>query len=444
MAVPTTAQVSFLNDMCPVANNLQLGSRLNALDTDASFHLSTTLAQALVQSAIRIGNWVAAGAKGGAVPFAAALDLNSDLQLDVVAAFGESTSNLTSSYSAKVGRFRHLAVGASAALTMDQEMYGLVGQLVIKSVTLTHLHAGLMGTFEGNATASVLSSTYTVGHAAVIGRIGGHAFITATTPLAGFLAFNNQSAPLTGGTLAAFAASARSATYPWSVGIYMPVGSVNQAIRIGHWKTAGGVGNAIPISAVTDSDDTTQRNVVAVYGESTSNLGVGIHANVGRFRHLVSGSSLQVNHETYGLVGQLVGKSASLLHMHAGLMGTLEANTTALECKGAYAYSVAAVIARIGGGGLITATNAIAGFSSILNGADVAAGSIAAFAATVTAAGRWTWGLSLGGCDEAFNFLTTGACVSAHSVGSPTSGKQILVSVDGSPYAMALYAVGTG
>jgi len=278
----------------------------------------------------------------------------------------------------------------------------------------------------------------------VIGRIGGHAVITATTPLAGFLAFNNQSAAITGGITAAFAASSVSATYPWSVGIYMPVGSVNQGIRIGNWVGAGAAGSAILISAATDSADTTQRNIVACYGESGADLGSGIHANVGRFRHLVSktaAGALSIAHETYGLVGQLVGKNCTLTHMHAGLMGTFEANTTAVTANSSYTYGVAAIIARVGGGGLIAATTCVSGFSSILNGAAMASGTSSAFSCDATSTADWDYGMSLANCTRAFNFV--GACVSAKGVGSIDSTKQILIHVNGQPFSMAVYAVGS-
>ena len=173
-----------------------------------------------VETAIRIGNWVAAGASGSAIPFATAQNVYADGQLDLVAVFGESTSNLTSAYSAKCGRFRHIATGTS--LTVAQETYGLIGQMCAKGVTLTHLHGGLMGTFEGSGAAVVLNSSYTMGaHAAVIARVGGHANITATTPLAGFLAFNNGTASIASGTLAAFVSSAASSSYPWAYGLYL-------------------------------------------------------------------------------------------------------------------------------------------------------------------------------------------------------------------------------
>jgi len=390
--------------------------------------------------AFRIGAWAASGAAGNAVVMAVGLDVDTQGQLDVFSIFGASTSDLGSGYSAKCGRFRHVATASVASTDINHETYGLIGQMVSKSVELKHLHAGLMGTFEGQS-GTILNSTYSVGHGCVIARPGGHANITATSPLAGFLAFNNAGGALASGISVAFGASAYSATYPWSVGIYMPVGSVNQAIRIGHWAGSGATGSAIPISAATDSADTTQRNVVACYGESTTNLTSGVHANVGRFRHLVSGSSLTVAHETYGLVGQLCVKGTTLTHMHAGLMGTFEGTGAAVVANAAYTYGVAAVIARVGGGGNIAATTCVCGVSAILNGAAVASGTSSAFASDATSTGDWDYGMSLANCTRAFNFV--GACVSAKQAGSIDSTHQILIHVDGAPYALPVHAVGT-
>jgi hypothetical protein len=221
----------------------------------------------------------------------------------------------------------------------------------------------------------------------------------------------------------------------------MPVGSVNQAIRIGHWKAAGATGNAIPISAVTDSADTSQRNVVAVYGESTADLGSGIHANVARFRHLVSGSSLTVAQETYGLVGQICAKGVTFTHMHAGLMGTFEGTGAGVVVNSGYTYGAAAVIGRVGGGGNITATTCLCGVVAVLNGAAVASGTSSAFACDATSTGDWDYGMSLKDCTRAFNFV--GACVDAHSAGSVESGLQILIHVNGQAYALPVAAVGS-
>jgi hypothetical protein len=343
--------------------------------------------------AMRVGAKGAAGATGSAVTFAATQDFDTDGQLDIVSVFGESSSNLTSAYSAKCGRFRHLVSGSS--ITAAQETYGLIGQVCAKGATLTHLHGGLMGTFEGTGAAVVCNSSYSIAHAGVIARIGGHTNITATTPLAGFLAFNNGGANLASGILAAYATSMASSSYPWGIGLYMPVGSVTQPIRIGNWAGSAATGSAIAISAVTDSADTTQRNLVAVYGESTADLGAGIHANVGRFRHLVNG--ITCSHESYGLVGQIAAKTVTFAHLHGGLMGTFEVNTAATVSAGA-GVGCAGVIARVGGATItVGATGVLAGFLSaqLATTVSITSGGVhAAFACRKVGAGI-TWAEAL-------------------------------------------------
>lgn len=177
--------------------------------------------------AFRMGGWASAGAAGTAVVFAATHNFWSDGQLDILSVFGASTSNLTSAYSAKCARFRHLVSGSS--ITVAQETYGAMGQICAKGSTMTHIHGGLMGTFEGTGAAVVLNSSYTTGgHAGVISRIGGHANITCTTPLYGFLAWNNAGAAVASGTLAAYGTAVASTSYPWPYGFYFPATSVTK------------------------------------------------------------------------------------------------------------------------------------------------------------------------------------------------------------------------
>jgi hypothetical protein len=213
-------------------------------------------------NSVRIGDWVAAGALGSAVPFTTDQNVYSDGQLDVLAIFTESPTNLNSAYSAKAGRFRHLVNCTTAA----HETYGVVGQLVAKATTLSHLHAGVMGTFEANTTAVVCSSSYGIGHAAVIARIGGHALITATTPLAGFLAFNNGSGALEGAASisAAFAASVRSSTYPWIVGMYFPAGVCVAGLVMGDKSSSAAIGHHI---GVANSADTQGDKAIAIFAD---------------------------------------------------------------------------------------------------------------------------------------------------------------------------------
>lgn len=325
----------------------------------------------------RYGGFNSGGATTDAIDIAVATNKWADGQLDIFSVFGASKTDMTGAYSAKCARFRHIV----NCTTASHETYGAVGQLVAKDTTLTHLHAGVMGTFEGNTSGVVLNSGYSIGHAAVIARIGGHSTITATTPLAGFLAWNNASATLVGAASisAAFAASSLSASYPWVIGLYLPRGSVNQGIRIGNWAGSGALGNAILFSTATDSTDASQLDIVAAYGESAADLTSGISAKIIRGRHLVNG--ITCAHETYGVVGQVVAKNVTFSHLHAGLMGTFECNT-ALTVPAGDGIGAAGVIARVGGATItVGATGVLAGVLSTSNATVVSVTSGGVYAA---------------------------------------------------------------
>jgi hypothetical protein len=249
-----------------------------------TFDSGLVLTKAAIEG-FRIADWVGSGAIGSAVPFSAAQNIYADGQLDIVGVYGESSSDLTSAFSAKCGRFRHLV--HNAAGTVAHETYGAVGQLVTKNTTLTHLHAGVMGTFEGNTTGSTLNSSYLVGHAAVMARIGGHNKITATTPPAGFLAFNNQSAAITGGNTHAFATSMYSATYPWSTALYVPTGSASKLFE--------GVIASVPTTKFGSSLYVTQttgqsEGLCAYFDGTVAGTPAGHTYNVGSWINLASGS----------------------------------------------------------------------------------------------------------------------------------------------------------
>lgn len=231
-----------------------------------------------------------------------------------------------------------------------------------------------------------------------------------------------------------------AAASAWQTGVYMPVNSVETAIRVGNWVGSGASGSAIPFAAVQNVYNDGQLDLVAVFGESTSDLTSAYSAKCGRFRHLVTGSSLTINQESYGLVGQLCVKGTTLGHMHAGLMGTFEGTGAATVVNGAYTYGVAAIIARVGGGGNIAATKCLSGVSAILNGAAVASGTSSAFSCDATSTADWDYGMSLSNCTRAFNFV--GACVSAKQAGSIDGSHQILIHVDGAAYALPVHAVG--
>jgi hypothetical protein len=312
-----------------------------------------------VVTGIRVGKFASAGATGSAIPFATGQDFYADGQLDTVGIFGESSSDLGAGYSAKCGRFRHLVNSTN----VTHETYGVMGQIVAKSSSMTHLHAGLIGTFEGHTSGVTLNSAYVVGHAAVTARVGGHAAITATTPLAGFLAFNNAGAALAAGSSVALATSCYSTSYPWTMGIYMPFGTVTTAIRVGNWVGSAALGSAIRFSTAHDYYADGQLDVVAVFAESNADLTSAYSAKAGRYRHVING--ITCAHEAYGLIGQVVAKNVTYAHLHSGLMGTFEVNTAATVSAGD-AVGCAGVIARIGGATItVGATGVLAGFLSV-------------------------------------------------------------------------------
>ena len=211
------------------------------------------------------------------------------------------------------------------------------------------------------------------------------------------------------GTCAAIGITKASGAASWPVGLCIPTGGVLQGIRIGEFKTGAQTTGGILFATTGDFYTDGQLDTVAVHGASASDLGSGYSAKVGRFRHVIGHATLStdINHETYGLVGQLVIRSVELKHTHAGLMGTLEGNTTAAIANGAYAYSIAAIIARIGGTNLITATKPIAGFSAVHSGAALASGSSIAYAACATSTGNWTYLLAADNVDNLL-YVATG------------------------------------
>ena len=377
--VAVTATPAELN---AIAGGGLSAAELGVLDgVTAGVGLASKAAILNATSGWRLGAFATGGATTGALALTAAMDAYLDGQVDVLSIFGASTTDLTSAKSAKLARFRHLVNTDADTGVCAHETYGAVGQIVAKDTTLTHLHAGLMGTFEGHTSGVVLNSSYSIGHAAVIGRIGGHAAITATTPLAGFLAFNNQSGAIGDGSTVAFGASMASSTYPWTIGLRLPVGSVVTGIRIGDWVGSAALGSAIRFSTVHDVYADGQLDVVAVFAESNADLTSAYSAKAGRYRHVING--ITCAHETYGLIGQVVAKNVTYSHLHSGLMGTFEVNTAATVSAGD-AVGCAGVIGRIGGATItIGATGVLGGVLSVNIATTVSVTSGGVFAAFV-------------------------------------------------------------
>jgi len=407
--------------------------------------------KAVVADATKSFRWGAfntGGATTDAVPFASVPNTWADGQLDVIGIFGGSSTNIGSGSSAKCLRARHIVNAATA--TVEHETYGLVGQLVVKDTTLGHLHAGIMGTFEGHTSGVVINGGYTVGTACVTARLGGHATITATDPIAGFLAFNNGAAALASGISAAFAASSASASYPWVLGLDMPVGSVTQAVRIGAFDGSAATTNAIPFSTAQNLWADGQLSTAEVFGSSASDLTSAYSAKCIRARHIVNVGTGNLAHETYGVMGQVVVKDTTLQHLHAGVIGTFEGYTSGVVVNGSYAYGAAAVMARVGGGAAITATKDVCGVVAFWNGAALASGSSNAFAVGDNAgAGTWTNALAVERVSNILYVPTASAYEAGVKVASitgipdTTADGVIRISVGGTAYYIPIFAAGS-
>jgi hypothetical protein len=243
-----------------------------------------------------------------------------------------------------------------------------------------------------------------------------------------------------------------ASTYGWPVALKIDRSVSVSAIRIGNWKAAAASGNGVLFAAGMDSYTGTdgQFDVIAAFGESTSDLTNIVSAKVARFRHVINtGTTTTINHETYGVVGQLVAKQVTLGHLHAGVLGTLEGNTTAFVSNGAYTFSVAAVMGRIGGSSLITATKYVSGVSAFWN----CTTSIDSAAFSACSVGTATWKTLLA-AENCTNLLYVPDATTAYEnagikVGSittipdTTSSGVIRIYVGGTPYYIPIYAAGS-
>jgi hypothetical protein len=135
--------------------------------------------------------------------------------------------------------------------------------------------------------------------------------------------------------------------------------------------------------------DGTNSAVARFYGETTSDLTSAYNCRTLVARHLVACTAdTVINHEAYGMIGQVCAKNASFNHYAAGVMGTFEGNTLAHVQSG---YMCAGVIGRPGAagsivtiesGGILAAVGAVSNITDLTH-----TGVYAAFAAK-TASGQ--------------------------------------------------------
>lgn len=302
----------------------------------------------------------------------------------------------------RAGRFRTLLTYTGG--NREQEVASVIGQVNSVAGTNRHNMCGVMGSYELSGSSALTVDGQAWGtdpwvQAAVIGRVGvGSAKTTLNSNgiLAGLAAMSNTAsfAANNGYYTGLFVGKWASVT-DWGYGIVIDGNAVTVGMQVGFFASSAATTSAVPFDTAQDIYGDGQLSTVEIHGSSASNLTSGYSAKCLRARHIVNTSSGTAAHETYGAMGQLVVKDTTLTHLHSGVIGTFEGHTSGVVSTPAYRYGTACVEGRLGGGGAITATTPIAGFSAIFNGAALASGSSVAYAVTNTGAGEWDYVLGV-------------------------------------------------
>jgi len=225
--------------------------------------------------------------------------------------------------------------------------------------------------------------------------------------------------------------------------IYLPK---TGTFRLGDWVAGGETTGGAPLTNDRDTYGDGQIDILQVHGVSTTSVGSDHSAKCGRFRHLVNMSGT-IETETYGLVGQLVVKTATIGHSHAGLMGILEV-LTAATANTSYKFSVAGIIARLElGSAITTATTPICGFVAVSNNSALVSGDLVAYGLCSTGANNWKYAIGVADCDN-FAFFDSGTdyedgCKLATVTPGANGDGVIRIVVNDTAYYIPFYAAGS-
>ena len=310
---------------------------------------------------MRIGKFAASAATTSAVLFAAAMDLHSDGQLDVMQVHGATDSLLTGNYSAKCGRFRHVV---QVSGTLEAEVYGAIGQVVAKTVVLGLYAAGLMGTIESNGGFHVgdgASTSYPCS-AGVIGRPGGATItVDSGAVLAGVAALSNTTSMTnTGDYVGMYIALCQSTNTAFKTGLYIPTAATRTPIKIGTWI----------------SNTASTGHVLASLTEDNVSPGSGAYASAAIGVYCDDGGAAVTNITTpifarYLLtVNQSGGGTQTALFAHLKSAGTGTRTYTTGGIRGAYIFTQLAATTLVTSAELVTinAATTLAGAFSVGTG----------------------------------------------------------------------------
>jgi hypothetical protein len=263
-------------------------------------------------------------------------------------------------------------------------------------------HLELDGTHiaKSGATLSCMDASLEIGTSLTVNSGGEACGLHVETTGAGTITNN--------GTCAGILIDKASGAASWPDGILILGSDVVKGIRVGKFATSAATTSAVPFVAAQDVYGDGQLDTVEIHGSSAVDLTSLKSAKCLRARHVVSGTALTVAHETYGAVGQLVVKGTTLTHLHAGVMGTFEGHTSGCVVNGAYQYGIGAIMARCGGGGAITATKDLAGYTALWDGAALASGESVALAIGDTGTVGWTHGIGVERCTNLLDLPAAG------------------------------------
>jgi hypothetical protein len=270
---------------------------------------------------LRWGGFNTGAALTDAVPFSTVPNTWSDGQLDILAVFGGTGADLTGLDSAKCGRFRHVNYFSG---TQNGEVYGLVGQLVAKTVVLGLYSAGLMGTIESNGgfhAGKGTTSSYPV-HAGVIGRPGGASItVDSNAVLAGIAALSNTTSitASAGPYVGVYVAKCQSSCDAFGVGVKIADSAATTGIEVGTCTTGISItGAAQAISAAGTITSATPDSTRLIRSELTvtpaATVAVGSNGSLAAVRGcmtLTTGKSITDGY-LYGVQGKFVGDGATI------------------------------------------------------------------------------------------------------------------------------------
>jgi hypothetical protein len=302
---------------------------------------------------------------------------------------------------------------ARTLLTVDQSggsIRSLMGQLkLLTGVDVTTgVYTGVQGYLEmvgthsckTGATFSCIDASAEITTALTVDSGGEFAGIHVETTGAGTITNS--------GTCAGILIDKASGAASWPAGIFVDGPSVIQGFRIGKFVGSGGTSTQVLFSTEQNVYSDYMVGTCEIHGASDANLGASYNAHCLRVRHMVACTTAA--HETYGVLGQCVVKGTTLNHLHAGIMGTFEGHTSGvvLGTASGYTHTCAAILARCGGGGAITASSDLCGVLAFWNGAALASGASNAFALDDTGTTVWTNALSLTSCTNLLDLPAAG------------------------------------